>query len=424
MTSPAPIAEPLEMPKPDPAAVPALSIDGVSHSYGPRRALIDVSFNVRPASFTALLGLNGAGKSTLLKIVSRITEPTCGQVVIRGRVASLLEVGTGFHPELTGAENILLNGAILGMTRAEIQCKFDEIVDFAEVERFIDTPVKRYSSGMYLRLAFAVAAHLEPEILLVDEVLAVGDAAFQKKCLGRMGDVANSGRTVLFVSHNLSAVNQLCQRGVLLSEGCAAACGPIAEVLERYMAPLSGANGFADLCERTQADAQRPAMLRSISLLNAAGDVADTFFIGQHLTFRFEILFRHSVSGAQIAFIIRNNLGQNIYHVTNIDSDFEIRGEVGTATVRATFPDLALYPGTYVLDCLWLADGRGTELDFVRDCITYHVAEGGPHVRRPLYGHAGLVHARLEWAQECATDQRGPNRRAAVPHSGSVERDA
>jgi lipopolysaccharide transport system ATP-binding protein len=182
-------------------------------------ALKDVSFEIPRGESVGIIGDNGAGKSTLLKILSRITEPSAGRVTIKGRVASLLEVGTGFHQEMTGRENIILNGAILGMTRAEVKRKFDEIVDFAEIEKFLDTPVKRYSSGMYVRLAFAVAAHLEPEILLVDEVLAVGDAAFQKKCLGKMGDVAKKGRTVLFVSHNMNAVEQLCRAGLLLDRG-------------------------------------------------------------------------------------------------------------------------------------------------------------------------------------------------------------
>src|SRR5215471_16182034 len=182
-------------------------------------ALKSVSFDVARGEVVGIIGRNGAGKSTLLKILSRITEPTAGRVVLRGRVASLLEVGTGFHSELTGRENIYLNGAILGMSRAEIRRKFDEIVDFAEVERFLDTPVKRYSSGMYVRLAFAVAAHLDPEILIVDEVLAVGDAEFQKKCLGKMSEVAGDGRTVLFVSHNMDAVRRICERGILLNNG-------------------------------------------------------------------------------------------------------------------------------------------------------------------------------------------------------------
>ena len=188
-------------------------------------ALKDISFEVKDGEVLGIIGRNGAGKSTLLKILSRITKPTTGSADVYGRVGSLLEVGTGFHPELTGRENIFLNGAILGMTRREIQRRFDEIVAFAEVEQFLDTPVKRYSSGMYMRLAFAVAAHLEPEILVVDEVLAVGDAAFQKKCLGKMSDVAHSGRTVLFVSHNLAAVERICDTAVFLQNGRIAATG-------------------------------------------------------------------------------------------------------------------------------------------------------------------------------------------------------
>ena len=198
-------------------------------------ALRDVSFEVKPGEVVGIIGRNGAGKSTLLKLLSRITEPTAGRITLRGRVASLLEVGTGFHPELTGRENIFLNGAILGMTRAEIRRKFDEIVAFAEVEKFLDTPVKRYSSGMYVRLAFAVAAHLEPEILIVDEVLAVGDAEFQKKCLGKMQDVASQGRTVLFVSHNMEAMDRLTSRCLCLSEGQLVRDGPTSEVVSSYL---------------------------------------------------------------------------------------------------------------------------------------------------------------------------------------------
>jgi lipopolysaccharide transport system ATP-binding protein len=197
-------------------------------------ALRDISFDVRQGDRVGIIGRNGAGKSTLLKILSRITEPTSGRVSIKGRVASLLEVGTGFHPELTGRENIFLNGAILGMGRTEIRNKFDEIVAFAEVEKFLDTPVKRYSSGMYVRLAFAVAAHLEPEILIVDEVLAVGDASFQKKCLGKMEEVGNEGRTVLFVSHNMAMISNLCQKGIVLEAGALFFQGQISEAILKY----------------------------------------------------------------------------------------------------------------------------------------------------------------------------------------------
>ena len=198
-------------------------------------ALRDVSFEIKRGEVVGIIGRNGAGKTTLLKILSRITEPTEGRARIRGHVGSLLEVGTGFHPELTGRENIYLNGAILGMTRSEIGGKFDEIVSFAEIEKFLDTPVKHYSSGMYVRLAFAVAAHLEPDILLVDEVLAVGDAAFQKKCLGKMGDVAQEGRTVLFISHNMQAVRTLCKKALLLTDGRIETQGDVHSVVNTYL---------------------------------------------------------------------------------------------------------------------------------------------------------------------------------------------
>lgn len=197
-------------------------------------ALKDVSFNIMPGDRVGIIGRNGAGKSTLLKLLSRITEPSTGKITLRGRVASLLEVGTGFHPELTGRENIFLNGAILGMSRAEVHRKFDEIVDFADVEKFLDTPVKRYSSGMYVRLAFAVAAHLEPEILIVDEVLAVGDAEFQKKCLGKMEQVGQDGRTVLFVSHNMAMIQQLCHTGIFFAKGHIECLGTIEDTIEKY----------------------------------------------------------------------------------------------------------------------------------------------------------------------------------------------
>jgi lipopolysaccharide transport system ATP-binding protein len=227
-------------------------------------ALRDVSFEVKQGDVVGIIGRNGAGKSTLLKVLSRITEPTTGRAVIRGRIASLLEVGTGFHPELSGRENIFLNGAILGMTRAEIARKFDEIVAFAEVERFLDTQVKHYSSGMYVRLAFAVAAHLEPEILIVDEVLAVGDAQFQKKCLGKMGEVArDSGRTVLFVSHNTAALQAICRTGLWLQQGRVVQHGPIGECLSAYLASGNESAAF------TPANAAKPH-ITSVALDRAA----------------------------------------------------------------------------------------------------------------------------------------------------------
>jgi lipopolysaccharide transport system ATP-binding protein len=227
-------------------------LKGYSDNGSPRQmtaedfwALRDVSFEIKSGERIGIIGRNGAGKSTLLKILSRITEPTAGSVRIRGRVASLLEVGTGFHPELTGRENIFLNGAILGMSRGEIKQRFDQIVAFSDIERFLDTPVKRYSSGMYVRLAFSVAAHLEPEILIVDEVLAVGDAEFQKKCLGKMGSVAREGRTILFVSHNMAAVQRLCTRAILLKAGTIAEDGEVGSVVRNYLNFAAESHGQA-----------------------------------------------------------------------------------------------------------------------------------------------------------------------------------
>jgi lipopolysaccharide transport system ATP-binding protein len=239
-------------------------------------ALKDVSFEIQPGEVVGIIGRNGAGKSTLLKILSRITEPTAGRITIDGRVASLLEVGTGFHQELTGRENIFLNGAILGMSKAEIKRKFDEIVAFSEVEQFLDTPVKRYSSGMYVRLAFAVAAHLEPEILVVDEVLAVGDAGFQKKCLGKIQDVSSHGRTVLFVSHSMPTILRLCQRVILLQRGAVAGDGPADEMTRQYL--NSGADRAAERVwpDRDKAPGDAVARLHAVRVRNARGAVSET----------------------------------------------------------------------------------------------------------------------------------------------------
>jgi lipopolysaccharide transport system ATP-binding protein len=252
-------------------------------------ALKDLSFEVKQGEVVGIIGRNGAGKSTLLKILSRITEPTEGRIRIKGRVASLLEVGTGFHPELTGRENIYLNGSILGMSRAEIKAKFDEIVAFSEVEKFLDTPVKRYSSGMYVRLAFAVAAHLEPEILIVDEVLAVGDAEFQKKCLGKMHDVATGGRTVLFVSHNMQAVSVLCSRGLFLSGGSIAYAGTIQETIDRYLSTFSKTRGSEEFPDRRPGSGE----YRYI----AASPAREYFGGAEEKTVNFEIQRRNKLVG-------------------------------------------------------------------------------------------------------------------------------
>ena len=240
-----------------------------------------MTLDVEQGEIVGVIGHNGAGKSTLLKILSRITEPTEGRVEVRGRVGSLLEVGTGFHPELTGRENIYLNGAILGMKRAEINRKFDEMVAFAEVERFIDTPVKHYSSGMYLRLAFSVAAHLEPEMLLVDEVLAVGDAAFQKKCLGKMGDVAREGRTILFVSHNLPAIEKLCQRAVIISAGQIVKQGDPVDCIAAYLGSKESPTSTVDLLRFPRHDPRLTPVLAELELLNRDSQPTASFGCGE-----------------------------------------------------------------------------------------------------------------------------------------------
>ncbi len=283
-------------------------------------ALKDVSFDVRPGEVVGIIGRNGAGKSTLLKILSRITEPTEGEVDLNGRVGSLLEVGTGFHPELTGRENVYLNGAILGMKRSEIARKFDEIVAFAEVEKFIDTPVKHYSSGMYMRLAFAVAAHLEPEILIVDEVLAVGDAEFQKKCLGKMGDVAKGGRTVLFVSHNMNAVRSLCTRAIVLRAGQAAFDGATVDAVPVYLDQPEDLQ--AEWCdERTGAEEPTgDVRLLGVRIRRAGGPVAARLAASEP----FEVEIDYSVrrpTPCQIAFRVNQGDGSTVF--TTADGDRE-----------------------------------------------------------------------------------------------------
>ena len=252
-------------------------------------ALDDISFSIQSGDRVGIVGRNGAGKSTLLKVLSRIVTPTKGRITLEGRIASLLEVGTGFHPELTGRENIFLNGAILGMSKAEITRKFDEIVAFAEVERFLDTPVKRYSSGMYVRLAFAVAAHLEPEILIVDEVLAVGDAAFQKKCLGRMREVAGEGRTVLFVSHNMEAVQRLCNTGILLNKGKLVLQGDIKTVTNKYLETFTEGQAYYDIPPPADS-ADQPGYAWRLQVEDKDGTPAQEILIGAH--FQVRVFFR------------------------------------------------------------------------------------------------------------------------------------
>lgn len=316
-------------------------------------ALKDVSFEVKQGETLGIIGRNGAGKSTLLKILSRITEPTKGHITLQGRVASLLEVGTGFHPELTGRENIFLNGAILGMTRREIKRRFDEIVAFAEVEQFLDTPVKRYSSGMYVRLAFAVAAHLEPEILIVDEVLAVGDAAFQKKCLGKMEDVSKrSGRTVLFVSHNMAAIQELCPRCLLLTTGRIQSDDKTASIMKDYIAIIEE-SAEVDLTNFTQHGPKLYSRLLSLAIFNADQELATAFKMGDSLIARIYFEITNPVKSVEIGLKMSTRFGAAIHYFTSTWENFFPDLDKGIHCVEVTIPEIALLPGSYTLG-VWI----------------------------------------------------------------------
>jgi lipopolysaccharide transport system ATP-binding protein len=337
-------------------------------------ALRDVGFEVERGETFGIIGHNGAGKSTLLKILSRVTPPTTGTVELHGRVGALLEVGTGFHPELTGRDNVFLNGAILGMTRQEIAGKFDEIVAFAEVERFIDTPVKRYSSGMQLRLAFAVAAHLEPEVLIIDEVLSVGDLAFQEKCLGRMEAVAGEGRTVLFVSHNLTAVSNLCARSMLLESGRKVTEGRTSDVIESYVRSVVRETGTA-LTERT--DRHGSGRLRFTEIaFEAAGRTVDSPATGEdfEIVLRYETADGKPLRNVNFAVQVLTLLGDVIVHLYTQTAGVQIPEAPGIGEVRCRVPRCPLPPSQYTIT-LW-ADQGGEPLDWIQRACELTVREG------------------------------------------------
>lgn len=335
-------------------------------------ALRDVDFALEQGDRLGIIGRNGAGKSTLLKLLSRITEPTEGEIRMQGRVASLLEVGTGFHPELTGRENILLNGAILGMKRSEIRRKFDEIVSFAEVERFLDTPVKRYSSGMYVRLAFAVAAHLEPEILIVDEVLAVGDMQFQKKCLGKMRDVGMGGRTVLFVSHNMSIISSLCNKGLLLDGGRVKYLGDIQPAIDQYLS-VSGTEAVVDLSRAPRRTPCEFSRLLGISLEDGDGRPTNMFFMGDKLVCRIRVSCHKFMRNAEIGLRVSSRFGSPIHYLTSTWEGLNVDLEPGEHEFEVVVPDIRLFPGTYSLGAWTLIKGYGSD-DNVADVATISVA--------------------------------------------------
>lgn len=318
-------------------------------------ALRDVTFDVHHGEVIGIIGRNGAGKSTLLKLLSQITDPTAGRIRLRGRVASLLEVGTGFHPELTGRENVFLNGSILGMHRHEIERKFDEIVEFAEIERFLDTPVKRYSSGMYVRLAFAVAAHLEPDILIVDEVLAVGDAEFQKKCLGRMDSVAQSGRTVLFVSHNMATMQRLCGRGILLEQGRLAADGPIGSVIARYNASSSAG---ADVFDPTQRSGTGWASIGDMRLVDEGGNRVGATASDLDLRIEIDVAVADehadtmSLRGLVLELMFFNDAGHPLMSIMNVDDPGVPLPATRSCTITMRLSGPTFVPGRYRIDAV------------------------------------------------------------------------
>ena len=337
-------------------------------------ALNNVSFEVNQGERVGIIGRNGAGKSTLLKVLSRITEPSAGRVSMKGRIASLLEVGTGFHPELTGRENIFLNGSILGMAKREIQAKFDEIVAFAEVEQFLDTPVKRYSSGMYVRLAFAVAAHLEPEILIVDEVLAVGDAEFQKKCLGKMQDVSSSGRTILFVSHNMAAIQNLCDKAIYLKKGEVQTIGRSEEVISTYLKSTAEVQNI-NLADRKDRSGNGAIRFQSVELIDSNGQAVQSLHCGKKAVIRihFERNQNVIINNLHVAIGIDNDMGQRITQMNNEVTN-QIFNNVQSNSIDLVIDDLPLKHGLY---SFVLYSTMNNEIaDWIQNAGTFHVESG------------------------------------------------
>jgi lipopolysaccharide transport system ATP-binding protein len=338
-------------------------------------ALRDVSLEIKHGEIVGIIGRNGAGKTTLLKILSRITEPTQGRAEIYGRVGSLLEVGTGFHPELTGRENIYLNGAILGMRKAEIDRKFDEIVDFAEVEKFLDTPVKRYSSGMYVRLAFAVAANLEPDILMVDEVLAVGDVAFQKKCLGKMGEVSREGRTILFVSHNISAIRQLCSKAVMLDSGHLVCQGSCEFVIQTYLGLAMEENNLMSSIECTRSmkrSGTGSGKIVKIQIESHNGQKTATIGIGEPLCLKVYAELHEELPSLVVGAEVKSQQGIPILNLRS-DSQGYLWGPYkkgSTVLFTLKIPSLPFYPGIYKIEP-WLAEKKGKRIDHFYEGIMF-----------------------------------------------------
>ncbi len=371
-----------------------------NHSEDTLWALNDVSFDVQEGEVVGIIGRNGAGKSTLLKVLSRITEPTSGRVVIRGRVSSLLEVGTGFHPELTGRDNIYMNGTILGMTKREIDRKFDEIVDFSGVEKFLDTPVKRYSSGMQVRLAFAVAAHLEPEILIIDEVLAVGDVEFQRKCLGKMQSVASEGRTVLFVSHNIGAVANLCTSGIVMQSGKSTMQGEINKVINYYNETFAVESNPANQPHERYREKWCIPYITDARFVNAGETYPPIIPLGGELAIKLEFSAKDNppISSPMMGVVLSHATKGVVGGLNTRTAGWQIAdGDYREGTLSCTIPKLPLLPGRYTID-IWLGDGH-RNLDVLKQFLCFEIAatdyyESGVFIT----GSNGTVLLDVDWA--------------------------
>jgi lipopolysaccharide transport system ATP-binding protein len=353
-------------------------------------ALKDVSFNVMPGESIGIIGRNGAGKSTLLKVLSKITPPTNGRIISRGRIASLLEVGTGFHPELTGRENIFFNGSLLGMKRKEIEAKFDEIVDFSGVEKFLDTALKHFSSGMQLRLAFAVAAFLEPEILIIDEVLAVGDAEFQKKCLGKMEDVSKSGRTILFVSHNMSAIRSLCPSAIMLDNGALLGSGQTSSIIDQYLNSANqnkAENGSFDLTKNINKKNHSRGIVKATLLRN--GYPSDIFFSGEAIKAEFE--FKDVVPLDEIVFgiVIKNSDQQPLIGINNLDLGIRLNKKpIARGTLIFEMDSFPLYGnGTYYMDLYF--GNSGNNFDIIENALSFKLEAND------VFGNGKILDSRI-----------------------------
>ena len=359
-------------------------------------ALKNISFDVQPGEVVGIIGRNGAGKSTLLKVLSRVTVPTTGHIDVRGRMGSMLEVNAGFHPELTGRENVYLAGSILGMRRREIQAKFDRIVEFSEIGEHLDTPVKRYSSGQYVRLAFAVTAYLEPEILIVDEVLAVGDATFQRRCIDRMADLARQGRTILFVTHNMQLVPQMCHRAVYLEKGTVKQIGPATEVTQTYMDKLLEDSRVGDLRDKYHVGDGRAMFVRATAS-DGQGRQVSMFNTGDDLVVQLEVEVKTAIPELTMAVVISSLHGTRVISGWSQEDNFPLSLTPGTHTLECRFRNLCIRPGHTFLLNLWMATPNGVLVDSVENAMVIDTVSDDKHAHLSSSQDHGMIYVEHKW---------------------------